>query len=111
MVPEDVVLHGFPTGNEVSAPAAPELRLGANHVVLNVDAEVADVGHVDLVILRQMILHAAEIVAPKRANLTFQMRILERLLLQSVVEHILVENDDVEKVVTNLILRKVPAAY
>ena len=93
VVPEDVVFHGFPTRYEVSAPAAPEFRLGADHVVLNVDAEVADVGHVDLVILRQMILHAAEIVAPKRANLTFQMRILERLLLQSVVEHVLRKDD------------------
>ena len=71
MVPEDVILHSFPTWYEVSAPAAPEFRLGADHVVLNVDAEIADVGYVDLVILRQMILHAAEIVAPKCANLTF----------------------------------------
>ena len=73
MVPEDVVFHGFPTRYEVSAPAAPEFRLGADHVVLDVDAEIANVGYVDLVILRQMILHAAEVVAPERANLAFEM--------------------------------------
>ena len=101
VVPEDVVFHGFPTGYEVSAPAAPEFRLGADHVVLNVDAEVADVGHVHLVILRQVILHAAEVVAPKRTDLAFEMRVLQRLLLQSIVEHVLVTKEEMGSVMTS----------
>ena len=84
-----MVFHGFPTRYEVSAPAAPEFGLGAYHVVLDVDAEVADVGHVDLVILRQVILHATEVVAPECANLALQVGVLERFFLQPVVEHVL----------------------